>query len=110
VSPLWLKAGAAVAVVVLIFVGGYFVKGKIEEAEQADILRQQIKAQIERQDVFAAAAKRTEDELARIKAEKSKTNREWDKIRAEKPATHLLDDRRIRLLRDATAPMGEAPR
>jgi hypothetical protein len=110
VSQLWIRAGALLAAVVLVFVGGYFVKGKIEEAEQADILRQQIKAQIERQDVLAENAKRTEAELARIRAEKTNTDREWDKIRAEKPATHLLDARRIRLLRDATAPMGETAR
>lgn len=106
----WVRAGAIAAAVLGIFLGGYFVKGKIEEAEQADILRQQIKTQIERQDAMAATAEKTEAELVQARSLNAKLNRKWSEIRAQDPHSCLLGDSRIGLLRDATGPLGEAPR
>lgn len=105
-----IKIAALAATVLTVFLGGYFVKGKIEEAEQADLLRQQIRAQIERQDALTAIARRTEDELTRARAANANLNRRWNTLRAEKPDPCLLDADRIGLLRDATAPLGEAAR
>jgi hypothetical protein len=105
-----IKLLASAALALFVFLGGYYVKDKIDEAAQADLLRQQIKAQVERQDVLTDIARRTEKELAMIRAANSKLNRRWSSIRAEKPNPNLLDADRIGLLRDATAPLGEAAR
>lgn len=105
-----IKALAVTAAFVLIFISGYFVKDKIDEAAQADLLRQQIKAQIERQDAMAATARATEAERDAWRQRFATLNRKWSEIRAQEPNSCLLGDSRIGLLRDATAPLGEAPR
>lgn len=108
--PKYMKYGLAVALLVVVFVAGLWVKGKFEEAEQADILRQQIAAQVKRQDDINAASHRLEAELAKARKRSDNINRKWSVIRAENPFNCVLDDSRIGLLRDATSPAGKAGR
>lgn len=109
-NPALIRMGLLTLAVLSVFLGGYFVKGKIEEAEQADVLRQQIRAQVERQDKLAAKAEAVEAELAVLRQKQSTINRKWSELRAQEPSPCLLGDSRIGLLRDATGPVGETPR
>lgn len=109
-TGLHIKALAAVAAVIFVFLGGYRLKATVEEARQADVLRQQIRGMVERQDAAAITARATEAELARIRAANANLNRKWNAVRAEKPDPCLLDDRRVGVLRDATGPSGDAAR
>lgn len=106
----WWKLGAIAAAVVVIFNAGFYVSEKFEEAAQADILRQQIKAQTEKQDSMAAKAEAAEAELSALRRNQSTINRKWNQIRAKDPSLCLLGDSRVGLLRDATGPVGEASR
>lgn len=108
--PFWGKVGAIVAAVIVIFNAGFFIKGKFEEAAQADILRQQIKAQAEKQDDMKAKAEAAEAMLAALRRNQSDINRKWNQIRAQDPSLCLLGDSRVGLLREATSPAGEAAR
>lgn len=109
-SPVLLRMGLLALAVLSVFLGGYFVKGKIEEAEQADVLRQQIRAQVQRQDELAAKAEAVEAELANLRQKQSTINRKWNQLRAQESSPCLLGDSRIGLLRDATGPVGETAR
>jgi Tfp pilus assembly protein PilO len=108
--PFWGKVGAIVAAVIVIFNAGFFIKGKFEEAAQADILRQQIKAQAEKQDDMKAKAEAAEAVLSALRRNQSDINRKWNQIRAQDPSLCLLGDSRVGLLREATGPAGEAAR
>ncbi len=108
--PNYLKYSLAVALLVVCFVAGMWVKGKFEEAEQADLLRQQIAAQVKRQDDINAIAHRLEADLAKARQRSNNINRKWSVIRAKNPSDCVLDDGRIRLLRDATTPAVESQR
>jgi hypothetical protein len=105
-----IKLLASAAVALFVFLGGYYVKDKIDEAAQADLLRQQIKAQVEQQDALTAKAAATEAERDAWRQRFGNLNRKWSVIRAQEPDTCPLGDSRIGLLRDATAPLGEAAR
>ena len=105
---LWVKLGAVVAAIVVVFVAGLWINATMEEADQADILRKQIRVQIERQDRNDATARRVELELAEQRKKTANLYRRWSAIRETPSNICPLTDSRIRLLKDATAASSES--
>lgn len=104
----WWKLAVFAAVAVWLSLAGYWLKGVVEEAGQADLLRQQIKATAKRIGEQNAIAKQAEAELQADRAALATLNKKWTAIRAQKDrAACQLDADAVRVLRDA-AP-GHAP-
>lgn len=105
--PMWVKPVAACAVVVWLFLAGFWLKGVVAEAGQADVLREQIKASREAQEKLNGIATAAEAKLAAERQQAAELNRKWRKTReAENRAVCPLDDDTIGVLREATRPAG----
>lgn len=103
---LLLIASAALSVFLL----GFYIKGKFEEAEQAAVLRQQIKAGIERQDRINQIARDTEAALLTERQKSAMLKQKWSALRGDKNRTVCtFDADTVGLLRTATS-AGDAPR
>lgn len=103
------KPYLAVLILVAGVLSGLYLRGLYEEAGQADILRQQIKAAAERQDEQNAIAQAAEDRLRADRENLATLNRKWNAIRANKDrAPCQLDADALRMLRDADAPNNSA--
>ncbi len=104
---MWWQSVAACAVVIWLSLAGYWLKGVVAEAEQADVLRGQIKANREAQDRINAVAQAAETTLAAERQKAAELNRKWRKTRdAETRAVCALDDDTLGVLREAARPAG----
>lgn len=105
--PGWWKAAAVLVVAGWLFLAGYWLKGVVEESEQADVLREQIKTNREAQERVNARAALAESQLAAERAKAAALNRKWSKIReTEGRSVCTLDDDTLGLLREARKPAG----
>lgn len=99
------KLPLACALAIWLLLAGYWLKGLVEEAKQAETLREQVKANAAAQDRINGIAAETETKLAANRRREAEINRKWNTIReAESRAVCTLDDDVISLLRDATVP------
>lgn len=84
-----------------------WIDGKFEDAAQADILRKQIAANVEKQDEITARAEKAEADVLTEKEKYANLQRQWRKIRAsENHSVCALDGDTIGLLREATRAAG----
>lgn len=110
-TPGWWKVAAVCAAGIWLSLAGYWMKGLVEEAGQAQVLREQIKANRDAQDKINAVARAAETQLAAERRKAAELNRKWKAIReTESHAVCTLDDDTLGLLRDATVPAGLLPR
>ncbi|MDY3551383.1 hypothetical protein R5W24_000459 [Gemmata sp. JC717] len=101
---LW-KALVAAAVGIGLVLGGVWLKGTMAEAAQADVLREQIKADRAAQERANGIAQAAEEQLEAERQKSADLNRKWSQIRESKSrAVCALDDDTVSLLRDATSP------
>lgn len=104
---MWWQSVAACAVVIWLFLAGFWLKGVVAEAAQAEVLREQIKANREAQDKLNAVARAAEATLAAERQKAAELNRKWRKTRdAENRAVCALDDDTLGVLREAARPAG----
>lgn len=110
-TPGWWKLAAVCGAAIWLSLAGYWLKGVVEEAGQAEVLRGQIKANLEAQDKINTVARAAETQLASERRKAAELNRKWKVIReTESHAVCTLDDDTLGLLRDATGPAGVLPR
>ena len=107
----WWKIGLVAAAILLVFDAGYYVKGKFDEADQAEVLRDQIRADRTEQDRVAGVAKAAEADLLAQRQKLANLNKRWSAYRAQKDHTDCrLDPDAIGLLKDATSGASGLPR
>ena len=103
----WWKVGLIALAVITVFDAGYFLKGKFEEANQAQLLREQIKTTREEQERVNGRATRAEKDLLLERQKYASLAKKWSVIRdAENHSVCLLDADTLSLLRDAAKPAG----
>ena len=103
----WKPYLIGLGVLALLLFGGW-MKGIYDEAGQADLLRQQIKATAERIDTQNAVAKRAEAQMQADRTTIAALNKKWTAVRANKDrAVCQLNADAIRVLKDASS--GDAP-
>ena len=103
-KPLWLQVGGVAAVALALLLTGAYVQGKFEEAEQAEVLRTQIKDMTARLDKANTKAVEAEAEIQADRDALATLTRKWTRTRADKDrAPCQLDPDALGVLRGATA-------
>ena len=101
----WWKMGITAVAIIFLFNAGFSVKGKFDEAAQADILRDQIKAATAKNDQLQKIAVKTEAKEAADRQVISSLQQQWSADRAKKKSPDCpLSSDSLSLLGQATVP------